>query len=570
MQIRQLNIRRYRSLEAFEWKPDPGINCLIGPGDSGKSTVLSAISLLLAPYQLSGCSEFDYHRRRLADGFEIEAYIGQLDLAAIGADQRVPNLYGWANGEPTPLPENAEAVLRCRVRGTPDLELVYDLPTEGVESPPTFPPALRRKLLLGRLAGEDRAARDLRLGTGSLLDRHISTRDIRATIHGVMADASRALDVPAPAHAALVELQRLFLESGLPADLHLTLVPSQGNSLVGMVALASGLEAGEAIPITHAGAGTRQLALLSLSSALVGASPILVIDEPERGLEPYRQRTVMSRITSLIGAAGQAFITTHSPTILSNVPARGVWRVRVGREPLRFEGEPFQRLLQGQAEAFFAPAPILCEGATEIGLLDIWLPGLIGRDPESKGVMLIDGGGQPNVLDIGDSFVDAGIPCGLFVDDEEAHRGRRENLRGRCGAFIWGDVRNPEEAVCRWLPEAQLFAVVDAAAEAADAPVRYFEDQLWERIPQGDHRGPPRELRVVGYPEQLLRCALLATMTECGWFKRRSGGRALARMIDRIGMPAEIRQQLDAFGARLRAVMGWDAVGGGAAGAPIG
>ena len=61
-------------------------------------------------------------------------------------------------------------MLRCRVRGNEDLELIYELPIEGggADQSAPFSSALRRKLMLARLAGEERASRDLRLGTGSL------------------------------------------------------------------------------------------------------------------------------------------------------------------------------------------------------------------------------------------------------------------------------------------------------------------------------------------------------------------------------------------------------------------
>jgi hypothetical protein len=49
MHIKRLVISRYRGIEALTWDPSLGVNCLIGPGDTGKSTVLSAIGLLLAP-----------------------------------------------------------------------------------------------------------------------------------------------------------------------------------------------------------------------------------------------------------------------------------------------------------------------------------------------------------------------------------------------------------------------------------------------------------------------------------------------------------------------------------------
>jgi len=559
MQVRMLNIRRYRGIDNFSWMPNPGVNCLIGPADSGKSTVLSALSLLLAPYPLSACAEFDYYRRRLADGFEIEAFIGALDLAAIGAVQRVPVLNGWANGGPIPLPEgDAEPVIRCRVRGTADLELVYELPVEGMNPLPPFSPALRRTLLLGRLAGEDRAARDLRLGSGSLLDRHLRTTDMRAPVHAAMANASRELEVPEPAQTALNAIQTLFRQAGLPGDLHLTLVPALGNSLVGMIALALGNRPDEAIPITHSGSGTRQLALLSLSAALVGSAPILVIDEPERGLEPYRQRGAARKIIELIGANGQAFLTTHSPAVLTSIPAPGVWRIRAGQPPLRFDGAPLQAMLRTDPEAFFAPAPILCEGTTEIGLLDVWLPNLVGNDTDALGIRLIDGGGQPNVLTTAEKFVEAGLTCAVFVDNEAQHGGRRENLRDRCAAFIWQECRNPEEAACRWVPDARLFALIDAAAEVAGVEPRYFEDHIFDLIPAAQRQGTARALRTAGYPAELLRQSMLTAMTERSWFKKREGGQALARALIGIGMPAEIRRQLDAFGVRLRTVMGWD------------
>ena len=44
--IRRLEIRNFRSIQNLDWAPSNGMNCLIGPGDSGKSTVLDAIDLV--------------------------------------------------------------------------------------------------------------------------------------------------------------------------------------------------------------------------------------------------------------------------------------------------------------------------------------------------------------------------------------------------------------------------------------------------------------------------------------------------------------------------------------------
>lgn len=553
MQIRQLTIRRYRGIEDFTWKPRPGVNCLVGPGDTFKSTVLAAISLLLAPYPLGPCSEFDFHRRRLTEGFEIEAYIGSLDLAALGTDQRLPHLFGWDTDRPVPLPEGtAEAVLRCRVRGTPDLELVYELPLEGTEQPPPFSSALRRKLMLARLAGEERASRDLRLGTGSLLDRHLKTADMRGSVHAAIANATSDMVIPQASRNALEAITRTFGSVGLPTNLHLGLVPTQGNALVGMVALVFGPTVTEAIPLTHAGSGTRQLALISLSAALLSTSPILVIDEPERGLEPYRQRSVTQQLAELAGRDGQAFLTTHSPTILSTLPSGSVWRMRQAQEPVCFDGVPLTKLLADDPEAFFCPVPILCEGVTEMGFIDELLPLALGKSLERSGVHPIDGGGQPNVLTIAEAFIQSGMPCSVFLDNEATHSGRRQLIERQITGLVWQNAINIEDAVCRWLPLGGLFALLPYAFEASGTAVRYLEDQIFQGIPDAHRQNTARDLRTSAYAEAVIRDAFYTAMHNRSWFKSRAGGRILARALNTIGMPQEIARQFADYVARLR------------------
>ena len=45
--IRKIEIKHFRGVQSFDWTPSAGVNCLIGPGDTGKSTLLDAIELCL-------------------------------------------------------------------------------------------------------------------------------------------------------------------------------------------------------------------------------------------------------------------------------------------------------------------------------------------------------------------------------------------------------------------------------------------------------------------------------------------------------------------------------------------
>ena len=49
MRIAKLEISNYRGIRTLDWSPSPGMNCLIGPGDSTKTTILDAIDLALNP-----------------------------------------------------------------------------------------------------------------------------------------------------------------------------------------------------------------------------------------------------------------------------------------------------------------------------------------------------------------------------------------------------------------------------------------------------------------------------------------------------------------------------------------
>nr|WP_309476383.1 ATP-binding protein [Escherichia coli] len=47
VRVCKVEIQNFRSIRLLTWLPSPGLNCLIGPGDSGKTTILDAIDLCL-------------------------------------------------------------------------------------------------------------------------------------------------------------------------------------------------------------------------------------------------------------------------------------------------------------------------------------------------------------------------------------------------------------------------------------------------------------------------------------------------------------------------------------------
>ena len=77
--IRKIEIANFRGIQWLTWCPTPGINCLIGPGDSGKSTVLDAIDLCLGARRNVQFSDADFFALDITSPISITLTLGDLD-----------------------------------------------------------------------------------------------------------------------------------------------------------------------------------------------------------------------------------------------------------------------------------------------------------------------------------------------------------------------------------------------------------------------------------------------------------------------------------------------------------
>ena len=150
---------------------------------------------------------------------------------------------------------------------------------------------------------------------------------------------------------------------------------------------------------------------------LLPANMRTLVDELEHGLEPFR----IMRLLHELGAKEavpprQVFLTTHSPVVVRELSAQQLWHasrdLADGSFAMRRLGgdEARQGALRACAEAFLAPSVLVCEGATEVGLvpgLDLFWTGAGGRAIGSCGVALADGAGS-NMLQRALAFARSG------------------------------------------------------------------------------------------------------------------------------------------------------------------
>lgn len=60
VRVCKVEIQNFRSIRLLTWQPSPWLNCLIGPGDCGKTTILDAIDLCLGARRKVSFSDTDF------------------------------------------------------------------------------------------------------------------------------------------------------------------------------------------------------------------------------------------------------------------------------------------------------------------------------------------------------------------------------------------------------------------------------------------------------------------------------------------------------------------------------
>src|SRR5258707_5415941 len=77
--IRHILIENFRTIRNLEWFPSAGVNCLVGAGDSGKSTILDAIDCCLGARKSVPFNDADFFEMDVSKPLKIWVTLGELD-----------------------------------------------------------------------------------------------------------------------------------------------------------------------------------------------------------------------------------------------------------------------------------------------------------------------------------------------------------------------------------------------------------------------------------------------------------------------------------------------------------
>lgn len=478
--IRQVEVSNFRGVREAIWAPLPGLNAIIGAGDTGKSTLLDAIELALAPRRNLAFSDADFWQLDVTKQIDLRVTVGDLPDVLLDIDRYGVIHRGWdaATGLLSDEPgAGLEDVITVRLTIDQDLEPRWSLYSDRADADGTtreMPPAERKKLAPTRLGVY--ANHHLAWGNRSILNK---LAEIPSGAGGALADAARKARAEFGT-AALTQVQdaldivhAVAEKAGISGALEATaLLDAHGISFSGGTIA---LHDKDGVPLRNLGVGSSRLLIAGLQAAAGEASPFVLVDEVEHGLEPHRIIRLLHTLGSKEAApTRQVFLTTHSAVVVRELSAGQLWRAADdgsgGVVMSRTDGGvESQKTLRACAEAFLAPQVIVCEGPTEIGLLrglDVHRDEIAQPTLAALGAAFADGNGD-SMINRACAFADLGYRTALLRDCDKPFTTIQLGKLATAGVmqFHWDEGLSTEQALCLSLPDDEIEKLVEVAVE---------------------------------------------------------------------------------------------------------
>lgn len=384
MRVRHVEVRNFRGIKSLSWHVRGNFCCIIGPGDTCKTTILTALDYALSPRTSLSFEDSDFFNQDVDQDIVIQVTLTDWD-------ETQPEIRKF-------FQENKFAQFKSGLDGTGPLTEPREGGTVAVSASLRVDRSLEPKwfVVKGRDEGEaterkplyaaDREALGLsRIDTYS--DYHftwgrntILTRlsaDNEGNLGAVLSGLAREMrqgDISS--HESIAECQGIadtIKQESSGAGVKLTaLSPKIDIQRQSMTAGALSLHE-DTVPLRNKGSGTKKLIAAAMQMKLHGGKNVSLIDEVEVGLEPHRIRGLIYRLQN---TGQQIFATTHSPVVIRELDVSKdelyVCR-RDAAGAVSLESLSIVPAIQGpvrnNAEAFLGSKIIACEGPTEIGCL---------------------------------------------------------------------------------------------------------------------------------------------------------------------------------------------------------
>ena len=427
MKLTSIEVKNFRGIKqaSVSFPIDSRIICLIGPGDSGKSSLLRAIEWALWPSWSLIVTDMDFYNCDTSSPIEIAVSITELPKALQKEDKFGLYLRDYEkvclglDDEPT---DGGILILTIQLTIDQTLEPKWNVITSRSDPKPIN--QKDRRLLSFGIVGFDHE-KDFQWGRSSVLQKYADSKD---TLHSAFTQAMRtaventsleALDQIAP------ELKNIGRQYGVSfnGDIHNRLLMQNGSysTTVGVF--------DDKVPFAQRGLGSKRLLSIGMNVNAYECGTLVLVDELETGLEPYRISTLINQLRMQFKDSGQLILTTHSRSVVCECDVKELCVVNNSAGELvihrlsaieEISGD-VQGIIRGEPDSFLCKRIIVCEGKTEIGLLrslDEVLFDKTGTRFAHFGVGMALGGGGNKFFNLARLLKTCGYDCCILMDSD--------------------------------------------------------------------------------------------------------------------------------------------------------
>ena len=374
--IHELTIKNFRCIKTFSQKFNKDFICLIGRGDTGKTTILDAIACVLSPNRKMSFYDNDFYNGEVIEPIEIEVTITDLPQKILIEDKYGLLIRGIdADGNiQDDIEENHIKALTINLKIEKDLEPQWTV-VNNRQDPKRISAYDREKFNMFMIA--DYIDRHFSWNKGNPLYALLSTTQNHEESDNVVIEALREAKTKIDTNefSALVgiteKVKEISSDFGVDLSGANTTIDFRDISIKdGRVCLHDG-----GVPFRLKGKGSKRLISIAIQCLLVQNGGVLLVDEVEQGLEPDRVKQLIRILEKKNN--GQIFITTHSSEVITELDAErlSIIKSKDGDIIMSEPGANFQDVIRACPEAEYAKKVIMCEGKTELGIcraLDVY------------------------------------------------------------------------------------------------------------------------------------------------------------------------------------------------------
>ena len=458
MKLTNIEIKNFRGIKhaSISFPQNSRIICLIGGGDSGKTTLLTAIEWALWPSWNLTATDVDFYNCDTSNPIIIEVSATELPKELLKEDKfglylRDASKVGHV-GDDEPTDDGINVItVQLFIENT--LEPKWSVISNRQE-PKTIGQKDRRLFSFGVIGSN--YEKDFLWGRGSVLQKYTDSGDV---LHCAFTQSMRL----AVENTNLEGLDQISYKIkdigkeygvGFEGEIHNRLIMQNGSYSTNV-----GVFDGK-VPIVQRGLGSKRLLSIGMNVNACDEGTLVLVDEVETGLEAYRISSLINQFRLQFRDNGQLIMTTHSRSVVCECTVDEL--CVVNNESGEYEFHPLneineikadvQGVIRGEPDAFLCKRIIVCEGKTEIGLLRAFDQRVYTKNGtrfSHYGVGVALGGGGNKFFSLARLLKACGYDCCILMDSdiasEESEKKEVEKLGIR--VFSWEPGNAIEEQI---------------------------------------------------------------------------------------------------------------------------